>query len=59
MADNRSRWPIIDRSHVQAFTCHRHCNDTINMKFGFQSEERMGYQLEVCRIIARKDMALE
>ena len=45
MANNRSQWMIIDRSHVQAFYTSESCNDIINMKFGIQSDKRMGYEL--------------
>ena len=39
-ADNRSWWMIIDRSHAQVFYTSQML---INMKIGFQSDERMGY----------------
>ena len=57
MVNNRSWWPIIIDHMRKLFTCHGCCNDALNMKFGFQSDERMGYRLEVCKIIARKDIA--
>ena len=47
---------MVDNDHMhKLFTCHRHCDDVINMKIDFQSDGRISCRLVKTGVIAHKD----